>query len=144
MIVGSTFHAGKAQMQTRPGGRLGVAAVEAAITLPMLILLVFGSIEVANGIFLNQALSLAAHEGAREAGRPGGTSAMAQARVADVLTSRGIQQYSITIVPPVTETTPRGILIMTTVSAPMNSFAIHSMGILGNRTSTQSVCMVKH
>ena len=47
--------------------RGGTAAVEAAVSLPLLIVLVFGAIEVASGVFLSQTLAIAAYEGAREA-----------------------------------------------------------------------------
>src|SRR5690606_22121939 len=124
--------------------RRGVAAVEAAIALPLLILLVFGAIEVANGIFLTQALSVAAYEGAREAVRPGGTAEQTQERIADVLSRRGISNYAIEIEPAISDSTPRGTPITVEVQAPMNSFVQHSVGILGGRTSSRRACMVRH
>lgn len=123
--------------------RRGTAAVETAVTLPLLILLVFGSMELANGIFLNQALSLAAYEGAREACRPGGTSVTASARVSEVLSARGIEEYELVIEPDVTEETPRATQVTATLTAPSRTFTTFTIGILGDRTSRQHVCMVK-
>lgn len=128
----------------RRGARRAVAAVEAAIALPLLILLVFGAIEVANGIFLTQTLTVAAYEGAREAARPGGTAEQVEERIADVLARRGLAVYSVAIEPAISDSTPRGTAITVEVQAAMNSFAGYSIGILGNRTSSRSACMVRH
>ena len=46
--------------------RRGVAAVELAVCLPVIILLVFGAIEASSFIFLKQSLNVAAYEGIRE------------------------------------------------------------------------------
>ena len=48
------------------GERRGVAAVEFAVCLPVIILLVFGAIEASSFIFLKQSLNVAAYEGIRE------------------------------------------------------------------------------
>ncbi len=133
-----------ARQGQRPAKRAGVAAVEVAVTLPLLILLVFGSMEVANGIFLNQSLSVAAFEGAREAGRPGGTSASARQKMIEVLSSRSIKIYTLAVDPVISDSTPRGTQITATVQAPMNSLAGHTIGIIGNRMSLQKVVMVRN
>ena len=44
--------------------RLGAAIVEMAICLPVIVLLTYGTIELAGGLFLKQTLTSAAHEGA--------------------------------------------------------------------------------
>lgn len=128
----------------RGSSRQGVAAVEAAVALPLLILLVFGAIEVANGIFLTQTLSVAAYEGARAAVSPGGTAEQVEQRIADVLTRRGISVYVIEIQPAISDSTPRGTAITVEVQAPMNALVQHSVGILGGRISSRSACMVRH
>lgn len=55
--------------------------------LPLIIVLLFTSIELANGIFLKQAVTIAAYEGARSATRPGGSNATAESRIAEVLSA---------------------------------------------------------
>lgn len=55
--------------------RCGAAAVEAALTLPLLIIVTFGSIDVAQYINLAQQVTNASREGARTAGRATTTSA---------------------------------------------------------------------
>ncbi|MFG0265013.1 MAG: TadE/TadG family type IV pilus assembly protein [Rhodopirellula sp. JB055] len=78
------------------GSRSGVATVEFAVCLPILILLVFGSIEASSMIFLKQSLNVAAYESTREAIRDGRSNADAEARARAVLDSRGIVGYQIT------------------------------------------------
>lgn len=128
----------------RRGLRRAVAAVEAAITLPLLIVLVFGAIEIANGVFLTQTLVVAAYEGARVASLSGGTAEEVQARVADVLSRRGLQQYTVTIEPAIDDQVPPGTAITVEVRAPMDSFVRYSIGILGSRISSRRACMVRH
>jgi Flp pilus assembly protein TadG len=124
--------------------RRAVAAVEAAVSLPLLLLLVFGSIEVSNAIFLTQALSFASYEGAREATRPGSTVASVNQRVAEVLGPRGINQYTVTITPVLTTSTARGTMVTVQVTAPTNSLSTYTSAFTGGGTKTQQVSMVKH
>jgi len=133
--------------QHSPGStvaRRGVAAVETAVCLPLLILLVFGAIELSNGIFLTQALSFASYEGAREATKAGATTAHVAARVADVLHARGVHDYSVAITPPLNMQMERGTKITVQVRAPMNALSSISTAITNKRIATQQVTMVKH
>lgn len=58
----------------RPGkNRRGLAAIEFAICLPVLALLVFGSLEATAFIFLKQSLHVAAYEGVRNGSRADAT-----------------------------------------------------------------------
>lgn len=123
--------------------RNGVAAVEAAILLPLMFVIVFGAIEVANGIFLRQSLTVAAYEGARSATRPGGTSQLAEQRVREVLEARGVSDETVTITPNVTSLTPRGTMVTITVTAPGTQQAMNPLRLLQNRVIQQSVVMVR-
>lgn len=125
------------------GNRKGTATVEAAIALPVLLILVFGSMEVANGIFLEQSLTVAAYEGARSASSAGGTVAEAQQRIQDVLQSRGVTGQTVTVVPAVTAATARGTLVTVTVSVPGAQQALNPLRLLQGETFTQSVVMVR-
>ncbi len=124
--------------------RRAVAAVEAAISLPLLLLLVFGSIEIANSIFLAQTLSFASYEGAREAARPGATAAQVNDRVAQIMHARGIYDYSLTITPQPTQTTPRGTMMTVRVETAMSALSTHSTGLTSEHMTAQEVSMVKH
>lgn len=117
--------------------------MEAAICLPVLLILVFGSMEVANGIFLEQSLTVAAYEGARTASSAGGTVAGAQQRIQEVLQGRGVTGQTVTVVPAVTAATARGTLVTVTVSVPGDQQALNPLRLLQGETLTQSVVMVR-
>lgn len=123
--------------------RTAAAVVEFAITLPVVTILVFGSIEIANGIFLKQAVSEAAYEGARAAARPSGTQASAQARIREVLASRGINNETITITPN-PNSAARGTKLTLTVSIPPSEISsVSPLQYLQGKTFTKSVAMVR-
>jgi len=75
----------------------GIAVVEFAICLPVLVLIVLGSIEACNMIFLKQALTEAAYQGALEAIKPNATQTAVESRIQSVLTARNIAQTNITV-----------------------------------------------
>jgi Flp pilus assembly protein TadG len=79
--------------------------------LPVLVLLAFGSIELANMVHLRQSLSIAAYEGARVATRPGATSAQADTRIAEILSVRGVAEYTVQYSPAITGSLARGTMI---------------------------------
>ncbi|MDZ7619876.1 MAG: TadE/TadG family type IV pilus assembly protein [Patescibacteria group bacterium] len=114
--------------------RRGLAATEVAVTLPLLVLLVFGSIEMANVTFLKQSLRIAAYEGARAAGRAGGTTERGIARVEQILEDRRVSDFEVTISPRVTEFTPRGTMLTVTVTAPAATYSVGPMWFFNDRT----------
>ena len=113
--------------------RRGLAAAETAVALPLLLLLVLGSMEMANVIFLKQALRIAAYEGARAAGRAGATNDLGLARIEEVLADRRVSNYQATISPTVTGFTPRGAMLTVTVTAPASAYCIGPMWFFGDR-----------
>lgn len=108
------------------GMRRGAALVEMAICVPIIIVIAFGSIEATNAIFLQQALTEAAHEGARTATSIGKTEADARARVEQILTAQAIHGAEVSIQPPIMSSTPVGEIVTVTVSAPADN---NSVGI---------------
>lgn len=74
----------------RAGKRRGVATVEFAIVLPVLMLLTLGTIDVCSVIFLRESATLAAYEGARQGVGRGNTNADVIARVQQFLNERDI------------------------------------------------------
>lgn len=131
---------------TPPGflrSRRGVAAVEAAVALPVLVALVFGSIELANGIFLKQTLTVAAYEGARAVTRPGATSAEAKAAIDEILRARGVTEYEVVITPEATVATPRQTPVTVRVVAPAGGNLLPPLRLLSGVSIEKTVCMVR-
>jgi Flp pilus assembly protein TadG len=103
----------------------GAAAVEFAILLPVLILLLFGIIEFSIAYNHAQGLHAAAREGARVASLPQTTQAAVIDRVKSslqgVLNSTDIQNATITVTPAGNQPcngAPAGTHVVVTVSAP--------------------------
>ena len=125
--------------------RRGAATVEFALCLPLMILLVFGSIEACNAIFLRQAATIAAYEAAQIASSNGGTRTEAEQRAAQVLTARGITVPSnaIQITPNVNSQTRPGTTISVSVTVPANANSIGPAFYYQNSTLTSSVVMTR-
>lgn len=123
--------------------RRGVAAVEFAICLPVLALLVFGAIEATAFIFLKQSLHVAAYEGARSGSRIAGNQADATARARAILESRDVRGATITFVSGAVESTQRGQPIIIEVAAPTNANSPLAGQWVANRTLTSRVFMLK-
>jgi len=118
--------------------RSGVAAVEFAVCLPVLGMVVFGVIETTNAVYVQQAITSAAYEAANVASATGGTSATAQTRATAVLTSLGIKSATVSINPAVTAATPLGTTIVVTCSVPLSA-NMYSFGYLKSPTLQAAV-----
>jgi len=70
--------------------RRGGAVVELALVMPVLFVLIYGSIEASNLLYLQQAITETAYDGALRASRPGATDADVKAEIEALLEARGI------------------------------------------------------
>ncbi len=133
-----------AETSTHPSKRRsGVAAVETAVTLPLLLILVFGSIELSNAVFLKQSLNMAAYEAAKVITRPGDNNTLATTRCQQVLAVRKITNYTLTINPAVTSATPRGTRITVTVTAGPSNLSYGPVRYMAGRNIRSTVSMVR-
>ncbi|WP_261340143.1 TadE/TadG family type IV pilus assembly protein [Rhodopirellula baltica] len=123
--------------------RSGVATVEFAVCLPILILLVFGSIEASSMIFLKQSLNVAAYESTREAIRDGRSNADAAARAQAILDSRGIVGYRITFPNGESLDADRATEVITSVTASSAENSPLLGRFLTNRQLTVNTVMLK-
>jgi Flp pilus assembly protein TadG len=123
--------------------RRGAAAVELAICLPLLVLLVMASIEACTMIFLDHSLTIASYEGVRAGINYDGTNADVLARANAIINSRDIQGAQVTIDPPDVESAERGETIAVTVSAPCNLNMVIPPWFYDGRTLRSTMTMVK-
>lgn len=73
----------------------GATAVEMAIVLPILFVMVFGIIEFGRAIMVNQVLVNAAREAARRAVVPGATDEAVNTIISDYMESAGISDWDL-------------------------------------------------
>lgn len=127
----------------KPNQRRGVAAVEFAVCLPVLVLLVFGAIEASSFIFLKQSLNVAAYEGIRETVRIGSNNANGINRAQNILNARNVNGFNINFPNGDAASADRGDLIAIEVSAPTATNSPLAGQWLTNRTLTARIVMVK-
>jgi TadE-like protein len=82
------------RVTSRPGPRRGAAAVELALLLPFLLALLLGVWEVGRLIQINQVLSNAAREGARQASTGEKTNDQVKLAVCQYLKNGGLNDYT--------------------------------------------------
>lgn len=98
--------------------RKGVAAVEAAVCLPILVLLTLAVLESCDAIFIKQGLTVSAFEGARVAILPGAKPENVEAQIRKILLERRINGGTITINPPNFDKLPPRSHVTVSVEAP--------------------------
>jgi Flp pilus assembly protein TadG len=122
--------------------RSGAAVVEFAVCLPVIMLIVLGSIEGASMLFLKQTLVQASYEGAKIA-----ISDSDQADVVDaieaVAAGRRINGLAIEFTPSSIANAAPGETITVTVTAPGDSNSFIPFGPFKNKTVVASASMVK-
>ena len=79
--------------------RRGVAATEFAVCLPILMVIVIGTIEACSMIYLKQTLSVAAYEGVRASLKPGATAADVTVACNRILTARKVSGSTVNLTP---------------------------------------------
>lgn len=120
---------GQCQVHLR-SNRKGVAAVEVAVLLPLLLIVVFGTLATSQLIYHRKSMVVAAHEGIRLASQRSVTSAEVLARVNAILASRRIDNAVITLTPTEIDQAIPGELIELRVQADYNAFGATSYGSL--------------
>jgi Flp pilus assembly protein TadG len=98
--------------------RRGLAIVETALILPLLMVLTLGILEFGWCFIKLQQINIAAREGARAGARSGGTNAQVDAAVADFMTraNMGGSSYSVATVPADVDSAARGSTIRVRVA----------------------------
>ena len=125
------------------GRRSASAVVELAITLPVFVLILFGTIETTTMIFLQQSLEICAYQGARTALIPSSTTANVTAACGTILTDRNVQSATVSISPANYESRPYGTLIRVRVTAPCNSNSPFSPWFYGGHSLVGEVTLMK-
>ena len=127
-------------LQFKRAARQGVAAVEMAVCLPVLVLLTLASIEACTMIFVQQTLETTAYEAARFAVSPTAVAADGIVRGQQVIDDRGLVDAQINVDP---STPQRGDNVTATVTAPFDSNRMFPQFFFGNQLLSADVTMRK-
>ena len=101
--------------------RSGLASVELAFVLPVMLILVLGTIEVCQRIFLRQSAVIVAYEGARVAVRSTSSNAEVVAACQVLLLQRNVNGAVVTVTPADLLTQVTGTQIQVRVQVPWAS-----------------------
>lgn len=131
--------------------RRGTAAVEAAFCIPVVVILMLGTLEICSGIFLSESLTVSAYEACRAGIRRNSTADDVYARAVEILAERNVTLPSdgngnpqgITIEPENFSALKALDPIKVTISAPTAGNSIFVFDTLVDRNVTTSVTMVR-
>lgn len=122
--------------------RLGAAAVEFAVVAPVFILLLFGMIEYGRMVMVQQLITNASREGARQAVLDGATTSAVQSTVSTYLTNASVTGQTTTVSPNPPTSAANGAPVTVTVSIPYSSVSwLPSPMYLGSKTMTAKSVM---
>ncbi len=98
--------------------RRGAAVIELAVCLPLLVLIALATTEACAMVYLKQSLKIAAYEGARVGIVDGADSSNVEAQCGQILATRNIQGFNISMTPSNPSIVADGDFFAVTVSAP--------------------------
>ena len=122
--------------------REGAAVVEFAVCLPLIVLIVLGTIEAGSLLFLKQTLVQAAYEGAKVAITTGDTEQV-ETVVDAVAASRNLTDVNVQFTPSDLASVPAGETVTITISAPGDANSLIPFGPFRNQTVQTSASMVR-
>ena len=122
--------------------RKAAAVVEAALCIPVVIILMLGTVEICSRFYLKESLTIAAYEGARTGVKRRATKADVVDRVQNILTARNVtlgESGTITVTPDDLSTLSALDPLVVTVSAPPTgncTLVFDSIVATGNMSSS--------
>jgi TadE-like protein len=126
----------------KSANRTGVAVVELAICLPVLVLILIGTIETCVMLQLQHNLAITAYEGARIGIMPGANATSVETQCEMLLDDRNINDYTITLNPPNPSAMNVGDPLTVTVEADCESNSIIAAIFFDGKTVSESVVML--
>jgi len=131
--------------------RDGAAAVEAAFCIPVVIILMLGTLEICSGIYLSESLTVSAYESCRAGIRRRSTANDVYERAVQILAERNVtlstgaggQPVGITVQPANFSGLKALDPVTVTITAPTTGNSMFIFDTLYNRNVTVSVSMVR-
>ena len=110
------------KLRARKSLRTATLAVEMALCLPILLMLLFGSYELARANMILHSTESAAYEGARTGIIPGATQEKIRESIRVLLIAVGIKNFTVNIDPPVIDETTENVSVTVLVPFRENMF----------------------
>ena len=123
-----------------PNRRRGVAVVELAVCLPVLVLVAVATIDACTIFHVQQTLKITAYEGARVGIVPEANATNVRFQCETMLDNQGVQAYHIAMDPADPSTLTPGDYFTVTTSADFNQNALVG-GIYAGKVLTRSVTL---
>lgn len=119
--------------------RQGVATVEFAVLLPVMVIILLGTIECTSMIFLQQSLEIVCYETVRTAARPQTDSTTANDRGNEVITARGLNDCTVSLIPSNITTLAQGTPITATANAGTSENSFLPVFFFPDRLTAEAV-----
>jgi Flp pilus assembly protein TadG len=123
--------------------RRGIAAVEFAVVFPILLLLVLGTVEVCQRLFLRQSATIAAYEGIRVAARKTSAASDVTERCNSILTDRRIKGATVTVTPSDFKNLASGTAIKLEINVPWDGNSVTRFVLKDHGTVSVTATMLR-
>jgi len=127
--------------------RLGVAASEMAVCLPLFVLVVFGGIETADMVFLKETLKSASYEGGRAGAKWNSDNQQVSSRITALLDARHVEDATFEIELPANANDVsqlnRGDIFTIRISAQADNNTIGPLGLYSGQVLSATTIMVR-
>ena len=134
-------------MKRKPfrSSRRGNAVLEAALVIPILLALAFGTVEFGHYFYIKHNLQGAASAGVRAALPEGAKNSDVQSAVADVMEASGLASsgYGVVITPGDVSNAAAGAKITVTVQASWGTVGVRPLGIIPASKNVRGVAVMR-
>lgn len=138
-MPGKTFTSGRSRKQRRH--RRGIAVVELAVCLPILVVILLATVETCVMLQLKQNLAITAYEGARVGIMPGVQGNTVNLQCQMLLDDRSIDGYTVTMDPADPTTLNVGDDFTVTISADCAANSVFGSVFYESKTMVETVVM---
>jgi len=125
--------------------RRGNTILEAALVLPILLALSFGTVEFAHFFYVQHSLKGAAREGARAAIISSATNADVNAAVSSAMSAYGLSGsgYSVATVPANVGAAPAGANVSVTVQCSWGAVGLRPLGLISSDKPVRAAVVMR-
>jgi Flp pilus assembly protein TadG len=129
----------------RTSNRRGNAVLEAALVLPILLALAFGTVEFGHYFYIKHNLQGAASAGVRAALPTGAKNSDVTAAVSEVLTASGLQSsgYTVSTSPSDVSSAAAGAKITVTVSCSWGTVGVRPLGVIPSSKNVTAAAVMR-